>query len=147
MAAAESAASATSPLAMTAVSFVGLLIVVNVTIMAGGIVWAKRQVKFVAAERAAAYRGLFALEPPPTPGNEVQILIDDESGMPAEIEAVHWPYLGWVDAVTLLKVEAEVLGWRWHPFRERRRADPAVWPREKMAAELERLYGSGARGA
>ena len=49
-------------------SFVGLLIVVSVTIMAGGIVWAKRQVKFVAAERAATYRGLFALEPLPPPG-------------------------------------------------------------------------------
>jgi hypothetical protein len=132
---------------MTRLVVVGLAIALNVAIMVGGIIWAKRQVKLVAAERAAAYRALFALEPLPPAGDEVQILIDDKSGTPAEIAAVHWPYLGWVDAVTLLKIEDEVLGWRGHPFRERRQADPAVWPREKRAAELKRLYGSGARGA
>lgn len=103
--------------------------------------------KLIAAEHTAAYRSMFTLDPLPPAGDEVQILVDDKCGMPAEIEAVHWPYLDWVDAVTLLKVEDEVLGWRWHPFRERRQADPAVWSREKTAAELKRLYGSGVRGA
>ena len=73
----------------------------------------------------------------------MQILVDDERGMLAD--AVHWPYLGWVDAQTLLAVEHDVLGWRWHHFRERPHEDPATWSREQLAAELERRWGKDAR--
>lgn len=62
--------------------------------------------------------------------------------MLAELDAVHWPNLGWVDATTLLKVEDDVLGWGWHPFRERPQEDPATWPRERLEAELQRMFPS-----
>ena len=130
--------------AVNAAPFVGFLILVNATIFAAGTVWTRRLSKRAAIERAAEFRDLFKLEPLPPPGDEVQILVDDERGMLAKLDAVHWPYLGWIDAQTLLAVEEKVLGWRWHPFRERPHEDPATWSREMVAAELERLYGSGA---
>ncbi len=133
--------------AVSAGSFIGLVVGVNVAILIAGTLLARRPVKRVAAERDAQFRALFKLEPLPPPGDEVQILVDDERGMVAKLDAVHWPYLGWTDARTLLPVEDDVLGWRWHPFRERRQDDPATWPREKLAAELERLHDSGANDA
>ena len=60
---------------VTAASFLGLLVAVNVTIFAVGTLWSRRQVKRVAAERAAQFRGLFKLEPLPPPDDEVQILV------------------------------------------------------------------------
>ena len=128
---------------MTALAVIGSAIVLNAVLFGAAMVWTNRQLKLVAAERAAAYRAMFTLEPLPPQGEEVQILVDDESGMPTEIEAVHWPYLGWVDATTLMKVEDDVLGWRWHPFRERRQEDTSTWSRERLAAKLERMFPSG----
>ena len=129
---------------VTAASFVAFLVLVNAAILVVGTLWTRRQVRRVAAERAAQYRDLFVLEPPPPPGDEVQILVDDERGMPVELGAVHWPHLGWVDATTLLRVEEEVIGWRWHPFRQRPQDDPATWSREQVAADLEKRFGDPA---
>ena len=104
---------------------VGAAIVLNVGIMVGGVVWARRQLKLVAAERAAADRGPFTVDALPPPGEAVQILVDDERGTPAEREAMHWPDLGWVDATTRLRIEDEVLGWRRPPVGTRRQLQPA----------------------
>ncbi len=132
---------------MTALEVIGCAIALNVGVLTAGVVWSKRQVKRVAAERAAEYRGLFKLQPLPPPGDEVQILVEEEDGRTSQLEAVHWLHLGWTDAITLLRIEEEVLGWRWHPSRERRQDDPSTWPREKLAAEIDRLYGNGPNDA
>lgn len=133
---------------MTSRAVFCLAIALNVAIMAGGIIWAKRQERRVEADRtASSYRGLFKLDQLPPPATEVQILVDDESGKPIEIEAMHWPHLGWVDAVTLQKIDEEVLGWRWHPLRDRSDEDPVTWSRERLAAELERMFPSGSAEA
>ena len=121
---------------MSPLGFLGLAVAVNLLVFSSGIFWMGRQMKRAEAERAADYRAMFVLEPLPPQGEEVQILIDDEHGMLAKLDAVHWPHLSWIDATTQLPVEDDVLGWRWHPFRERRQDDPSTWSREKLAAEL-----------
>ena len=129
---------------MTAALVVGLPIVLNVALMTVGMLWAKRQVKRVAAERVARYRGLFKLDPLPPSGDEVQILVEDDVGRVSELDAVHWPRLGWTDATTLLRVEDDVLGWRRHPFRQTPAGDLSTWRRTKLAAELARRFGEDA---
>lgn len=63
---------------MSPLVVVGAAIVGNVILFTGSIVWSNRLVKRVAAERAAAYRAMFVLDPLPPAGEEVQLLIDDE---------------------------------------------------------------------
>ena len=97
---------------------IGLAIALNGIVLTAGTVWLRRQSKRVEVERAAEYRAMFSLEPLPPARDEVQILVEDDDGRTSEIEGVYWPAIGWTDAVTLLKVESDVLGWRRHPFRE-----------------------------
>ena len=95
--------------------------------------------------RAAKYRGLVALEPLPAAGDEVQIFVDDGYGRTSEIEGVHWPAIGWTDAVTMLRVEGDVLGWRLPPFRrEPPPVDYTGWSDEQVAAEIGRRFEDGA---
>ena len=72
----------------------------------------------------------------------MQILVEDDGGAVAELDAMHWPHLGWTDAVTLLRVEDDVLGWRRHQFRRPPPQDFATWTREELAAELARRFPS-----
>ncbi len=116
---------------MSPSAVVGSAIVLNVGILVGGVVWARRQLKLVAAERAAADRGPFTLDTLPPPGEVVRILVDDERGVPAEREAMHWPDRGWVDATTRLRIEDEVLGWRRPTVALRRQVRPAG-PQDKI---------------
>ena len=93
----------------------------------------------VASERTAAYRALFMLEPLPKPGTQVQALVEDDRGAVDELEALHWPYLGWIDAVTLLPVDGAVLGWRWHPFKTEPAVDYSTWSRAEIERAVARL--------
>ena len=98
--------------------------------------------KRVAAERAASCRSLFKLEPLPPPGEAVPILVVEEDGRTSQLEAVHWPHLGWTDAVTLLRIEDDVLGWRKHPFASEPLNpidDSTTWSRGRLDAELANL--------
>ena len=99
---------------MTLLLPLSLAIALNAAVLGAGTLWLRRQAKRVTTERATEYRGLFQLEPLPPAGDEVKILIEDDDGRTTEIEGVHWPAIGWTDAVTMLSVEGEVLGWR--PF-------------------------------
>ena len=130
---------------MTPLLPLGLAIALNTTVLGVGVVWMRRMAKRAVAVRATAYRALFQLEPLPPAGDEVQILVEDDDGRTSQLDAVHWPHLGWTDAVTMLRVEDDVLGWRRHPFR--RREPPPVdftgWTDEEITAELERRFGDG----
>ena len=127
---------------MTPLLPLGLAIALNVTVLGAGTLWLRRQAKRVTAERATEYRGLFQLEPLPSAGDPVQILVEDDDSRTSEIEGVHWPAIGWTDAVTMLRVDGDVLGWRRHPFRrEPPPIDYSGWTRDELAAEMKRRFG------
>ena len=69
----------------------------------------------------------------------MQILVEEKGGGTSQLEAVHWPHFGWTDAVTLLRIEDEVLGWRQHPFLHHPPDDTTTWSRERLKAEMAKL--------
>ena len=138
----EHPASCRSELPMSPLLPIGLAIVLNVTVLGVGLAWSKRQLRRVAAEREAQYRGLFKLVPLPPPGEKVLILVEDDDGKVSEIDAVHWPQLGWTDAITMLRVDDDVLGWRQPPFRAPAAVDHSTWSREQLERGLARLVSN-----
>ena len=131
---------------MTPLLPLGLALALNATVLGAGTLWLRRQAKRVTAERAGEYRSLFKLDPLPPAGEEVQILVEDDDGRTSEIEGVHWPAIGWTDAVSMLRVEGDVLGWRRPPFRREPLVDYSGWSDEQVAAEMARRFGEDAGG-
>ena len=97
--------------AMTASAFFGFVIGVNIAIMATGVhlVQTSGKARCRRARRAVP-RALHTRTAPRRPAPRCRFLVEDERDMAAQLEAMHLPHLGWVDATTLLRVRRRSAG-------------------------------------
>jgi hypothetical protein len=70
------------------------------------------------AERDVSFRAEFVLDPLPKEGRKVQVLLQNARGAEVLTTASFWPFVGWVDLDTFLKIEEPFLAGGPWPFRE-----------------------------
>ena len=106
-----------------------------------GLVWVRRRLARVAAQRRAALRAAFMTAGLPARDEIVQLLLDADGERPSFAFACHEPVSGWINSDTSLPITGSVLGWRPHPFFPgRRRAADAERPVDDLARELASLF-------
>ena len=89
-----------------------------------GLVWIRKRLAQVEAERASDVRALFASVAPPIDDEIVEAMLHGDS-VPTFATACHDRSSGWSDPLTSLPIRGAVAGWRVHPFfpGRRRRLD------------------------